>query len=357
MTPDKFLQSAQGLLRAVVVHDRITVVRWEPALNLFSTTDLSGREYPPGFVERFFAANPAVPYVAARPGIKIVTMTMVLGSEATIRASSFYRNFMQPMDWLHCAGLFFWDKSPRGVELVLNLLRSPDSSDFTRSELDRLRQIYPHLETAWRRVSRLAQEQVAQSGIEAVVSRLPVPLLVLDSQLQVTRHNKAARDASRIWELGGKDSNLLKSAPGATLSVPAELLAASAEIQKAWQRTVREERVSHRLERIVEHPTIAGFRAVLRLGFSRLQQLQDPWLVIEYERAPLPTLGANARAAALAQLSEIEREIALRAAEGESNQAIATAVHRSVSTVKWELHEIFQKLGVRNRTQLAARLR
>jgi len=55
-------------------------------------------------------------------------------------------------------------------------------------------------------------------------------------------------------------------------------------------------------------------------------------------------------------LSDREREIARLAASGASNPEIAQAVFLSRKTVERHLSNIFAKLGVRNRTELAARL-
>ena len=38
-------------------------------------------------------------------------------------------------------------------------------------------------------------------------------------------------------------------------------------------------------------------------------------------------------------------------AAGLSNRDIAQAVHLSEATIKWHLHNLFSKLGVRSRTQ------
>ena len=56
--------------------------------------------------------------------------------------------------------------------------------------------------------------------------------------------------------------------------------------------------------------------------------------------------------AACARLSERQREVALLAADGLTNDEIAAIVCRSVSTVKFHLGHALKKLGVPNRTGL-----
>jgi len=55
-------------------------------------------------------------------------------------------------------------------------------------------------------------------------------------------------------------------------------------------------------------------------------------------------------------LTPAERRIAVRAARGERNEEIAAAVRLSRRTVEWHLGRIYARLGLRSRTELAARL-
>lgn len=54
-------------------------------------------------------------------------------------------------------------------------------------------------------------------------------------------------------------------------------------------------------------------------------------------------------------LTLTERQIAEEAAQGARNDEIAGAVGLSRRTVEWCLSRIYRKLGVRSRTELAAR--
>jgi DNA-binding NarL/FixJ family response regulator len=60
---------------------------------------------------------------------------------------------------------------------------------------------------------------------------------------------------------------------------------------------------------------------------------------------------------ALVKLSEREREVALKVARGESNKEIARDLDLAERTVKAHLSAVFDKLGVRDRLQLAILLK
>ena len=55
-------------------------------------------------------------------------------------------------------------------------------------------------------------------------------------------------------------------------------------------------------------------------------------------------------------LTATEERVASLVAQGGTNQEVADALFMSVNTVQWNLSKIYRKLGVRSRTELAARL-
>ncbi|MDP9343396.1 MAG: tetratricopeptide repeat protein [Actinomycetota bacterium] len=55
-------------------------------------------------------------------------------------------------------------------------------------------------------------------------------------------------------------------------------------------------------------------------------------------------------------LTATEERVASLVAQGNTNQEVAAALFMSVNTVQWNLSKIYRKLGVRSRTELAARL-
>ncbi len=55
------------------------------------------------------------------------------------------------------------------------------------------------------------------------------------------------------------------------------------------------------------------------------------------------------------ELTERELEVLARVARGQQNKVVAADLNLSEHTVKRHLHNIIRKLGVRNRTEAAAR--
>jgi DNA-binding NarL/FixJ family response regulator len=75
--------------------------------------------------------------------------------------------------------------------------------------------------------------------------------------------------------------------------------------------------------------------------------------LIAHVAAPDPNGDRQSALAALAQLSERERDVALRLGQGRSNAEIATELFMSVATVKAHVSRLLLKLELNNRVQIA----
>lgn len=81
-------------------------------------------------------------------------------------------------------------------------------------------------------------------------------------------------------------------------------------------------------------------------------------LLRSFAAAPAsPSAAATESNANIAKLTEREREVALKVARGESNKEIARELAVSERTVKAHLTAVFDKVGVRDRLQLAIQLK
>jgi DNA-binding CsgD family transcriptional regulator len=95
-------------------------------------------------------------------------------------------------------------------------------------------------------------------------------------------------------------------------------------------------------------------RSTLQRAEAAFDELRSPgWA--EEARSELSRVGAR-RPSPAGELTPTERRVAVLAAQGLANKEIAQALVVSVSTVEFHLSNTYAKLGVRSRTQLAARL-
>jgi len=102
------------------------------------------------------------------------------------------------------------------------------------------------------------------------------------------------------------------------------------------------------------HRKWAAARASLERAVAAFDEIGSPGWVAE-ARSELARVGAR-RPQPEGELSPAERHVAELAAEGLSNKQIAQTLHVTVKTVEAHLSHTYAKLGVRSRSQLAARL-
>ena len=245
----------------------------------------------------------------------------------------------------HAIALFFWNKALDIVDLLLAPHRGPHMPDISVAEMATLQALYPHIEAAHRRVSRLQGVTCTRRGLEKFVSMLPLPTILVDWGLAPLYHNAAARLAAARWN--GIDPHLKLTIR--ELKMPADLLAVLEEMRAkgiACSPTLR--------ERTVAHPSLPGFKARLSARALRSPHLGRPSFVIRFENTGASQDG---KLVTLTRLSPRERELALMVSEGKSNQEIADALGRQLNTVKSELHSVFRKLEIPSRARLMVLLR
>jgi DNA-binding CsgD family transcriptional regulator len=93
-------------------------------------------------------------------------------------------------------------------------------------------------------------------------------------------------------------------------------------------------------------------RETLEQARSIFDHLGAP-LWAERTRGELRRIGG--RTTSSSQLSETEARIVALVCAGQTNDQVARALSLSAKTVAWNLSKVYRKLGVRSRTELAAR--
>ena len=304
--------------------------------------------------EDLFTAEPLTRCAAKSRRRKILRLNSLFRSRSSFLRSSFYRRYLAPHKCDYGVTLFFWKQ--QRVICVIAIVRTPKQGDFSPAEMQLLRQLYPQLLAALRRLETLERERSVRADLEEFLRRLPLPTIILRWNLKPIYQNNAARDFCAVWEKGPQEARRTK----ANSPLPSEILDRCGVLKQKW-RSAQQVHATRRIdfkEEQVNHPGLPNLRATIQLKQINSVGVAGPHFLIACE-----DLGQNGdrsgrlrlfRLPGIARLTRREREIAQLACEGRSNKEIAQNACLSLPTVKKHLHSVFRKLAVPSRSRLVA---
>ena len=303
----------------------------------------------------FFAAEPLKRCATQSRRRKLLRLDDLFRSRSSFLRSSFYRRYMAPHKCNHGVTLFF--RKQQRLICVVAILRTVKQGDFSPAEIELLRQLYPQLRAALRRIESLERERSVRADLEEFLRRLPLPAIILRWSLKPIYQNNAARDFCAVWEKGPEEAKRTK----VNFSMPAEILDRCRVLKERWMKTKPQTRSTRRIdfkEEEVNHPRQPHLRATIQLKEINSVGVAGPHFLIACE--DLCRNGERSgrlrlfRLPGITRLTRREREVAQLACEGRSNKEIAQNACLSLPTVKKHLHSVFRKLAVPSRSRLVA---
>lgn len=259
--------------------------------------------------------------------------------------------------WDKGISFLFWDKSD--VKGMFSLYRSARQPEYSDAEIRLLRQLYPFLEIALDRVSRVHSERQHRRGLEEFNKRIPIGLVLLDWELQALFANEEAQKKCLLWHQGESEARAFNARD--VFAVPEELLSACEQVKDRFVvETMKGSSDADSVQSSIAHPKIPGLRATVSLVSRTASSIAKPRLLVLLEhRATGQQLRvrSEAKVALLARLTPSEKELVEQVCHGLSNRELAERLCKSILTVKTQLSSVFQKLGVANRSRLISMLK
>ena len=286
---------------------------------------------------------------------KLVRLRDLFRNRNSFIRSGLYRRCMAPHKCAYGVMLSFWKQ--KRVTCVIAILRTAKQGDFSTTEMKLLRQLYPQLLAALRRIESLERERSVRADLEEFLRRLPLPTIILRWNLKPIYQNNAAREFCAVWEKGPDEAKRTK----ANSSIPYEILDRCRVLKEKWrnrQPQICKVRRSKFKEEPVHHPRLPLLQATIQLKQINSVGVAGPHFLIACE--DLCRNGQRSgrfglfRLPGLGRLTRREREVAQLACQGGSNKEIAENACLSLQTVKKHLHSVFRKLQVPSRTRLVA---
>ena len=342
ITPEDFWQATHALMCAATTSHY--VVLGLPSLGImpfFLRTTMPTRD-----IGRFGQLAPLNQVIGTHPGITVARMSDYYTAKP---GNPFFEEFLKPDGWLYAAALLFWAEDGRFIGQLASL-RTAAQGDFTDPELEELRLLHAQVNAAVSRLLSLEHTAATQVSLEHSLHALPLPIAIVTWEITIGFANSAATEAMHHWRQGTTATRALKPVS----DFPDDLAALCRKLKEVWNEAVR----THDFTRLTRsmtapHPTAPGLQATIRLVESPAGRTLHPFFVIHFELPRTPETEVTRALGQFALLSPAERAIAILAAEGHDNAAIARRLHRSHSTVRTHLRSIFQKLGITTRVRLA----
>ena len=283
-------------LRAIVLCDYVSVFYQRAGDGFLRERDSRGRVWSRAFMRRYVELTPAVGMVASNPGVRILaTREALIGADAGLHQTAFYREVMRPQGWRHGAVLCFWAEPAAAFPIfVITLYRTERQPDFSDADLARLDHLYRFLAPAVSRFHRLSVSDAIAEGIATALRHVPRGIVVLDWQLQVVHSNLAGRRSCAKWNERGPAQR--RQPP----TVPECLLRACGELRHQLQSTLRQQAAGANAQRRrhisqAAHTGLSASVTVVCLSTA----IAEPSFVIEFYDSERPPTSAAAPASSV----------------------------------------------------------
>lgn len=263
--------------------------------------------------------------------------------------SRFYKRLWAPFGLDSSIGAITLIDEPAGVFASIGVARAFGAPDFTIRDIERFHLYLPHYREAMRCAFRVRKAQASERAFAAIFDRLRVATLITDRFGVVRYLNQAAR-------LILAEDDALRMSHGAVAGATGR---ETADLRNTIMRTLAEgssgvtSRNLVRLSRPMRDSDL--LISIAPVGLDDMvnpssHQMLATLFVLDPERRYEGDAEALQR---LFGLTEIESEIMLRIARGQTPREAADAIGRSYETVRSHLKTIYGKTGTRTQSALA----
>jgi DNA-binding CsgD family transcriptional regulator len=257
--------------------------------------------------------------------------------QADYSRSIFYNEWIRAMgdDTFHCMGTVM--ETGRGLGII-GLHRGKTQANFDAESIKQLNRNIVHLRRMLTVRARLVDDSTRIRDLSALLDCNPAPMLAVTARRRIVHANAAAdvlfAAGTTIRNAGGQ---LVASMAAAELALSAAIARAAAPASPEASVVAIDAPGGHRLELTIAPVSGRGSELVLVTA-------RDP--DAQFRHALQPHGGED-------RLAPREIMVARLVGQGLRNRDIAQAMGLTEGTVKAYLHNVFAKVGVTTRTELA----
>jgi DNA-binding CsgD family transcriptional regulator len=256
---------------------------------------------------------------------------------AVLKKSAFYHKVLKPVNSLHGVSIVAWQRKQWMAMATLH--RSPAQGEFSDVEMLIFRKIQPHFGSMIRRLATENEERMRRKSVEAFVRKFPAAFVLLDFSLRIVQINKSGE--KRCHEINAGPLNARINKPDKIPVLPKDLVSTLTGMrdQIARGKTGNASSQSEKTVKVSAHNC-----RVIFIPEKVQRGMNEGLFLIVFD-----SLTKRRQPPELTILISTEKEMAYAVALGKSNGEIATAMGKSVSTVRHQLSSILRKLDLENR--------
>jgi len=265
-------------------------------------------------------------------------------SYSQLKKLDYYREYLQSINWFGelvirlCTDEGFWG--------TISISRSPKQPYFSRTDVQKAEFLLPYLINTFEATMFFSKINGERKAFEQWLESRPEGIILLDTKLQPVFYNNKARQMSH--PLSETKSESLIKYQNADITLPRS-------IAEDCQRLADSRDSSHSLpnNRIIN--TKNGYRYYIRYTLINqlCQEILLPYFIIHMNDLTNNTDEAGVILLKNYGLSEQEEKIAQYTGQGLTNKEIGKKLGISQFTVQSHLRNIFEKTGIKRRSQLA----
>jgi DNA-binding CsgD family transcriptional regulator/GAF domain-containing protein len=306
-------------------------------------------DYNDQYVQYYWRLDPT--YDAVSSGhMTTFRLSDVAPSSPSVK-TEYYKDFLRPQDI--------------GAELVVCLLvdnrlsgsvslfRSKRGVDFAYQEVQKARLASSYVSTIFRNAKLISQLREEKAVFQRSYESLGEGIIVLDDRLEARYWNSKAVDACH--RLSPEGVNRRDCFDNQCLVIPEKVLE-DCLILKTGFVNGRGDGAFVRRRKIYTGDETGGFRIASSIFTYPFQALSRPHFLISITNLPEIPPPSEGWTKGEYKLTKRELEVISHVSQGLTNQQIADKLFVSLFTVTTHLRNIYEKVGVRNRTELVFRL-
>lgn len=285
-------------------------------------------------------------HIVASPVAHFYASNLDIAHPERIPHSRFFREWLEPQGVAYAAGAIVLREGAWCTQIILQ--RSPAHPAFTRTEVDTLDLLMPHMQRALQMRERFADLQLGQDVLAGGLDLLAMPALFFDEHSRAAHLNRRARALlaeSSLLRL--EDGHLVASNVEASRKLNYEI-ASAIQASRGDAAPLNEVVLLPRPDRL----PLMLMVAPLRIGAG---QAHGAALVFVFDPDDAPSLTAD-RVRKLFSLTDAEAGLAVALCSGRTLDDIARERAVSLNTLKTQLRSVFAKTGTNRQTELVSLL-